>query len=218
MLRLGLTFRRVQKPMMDEGDPGTAPRRRRRRRSGSKSKPEPQGIDRFIRSPLFGRLVFAAMAALALAYVWHGYRGAERATRQLGPVALGQSESQVRQQLAGTLASPVDSQSVAFRRDGRILVLRFDPSRKVAAIGCHEEGVAPFACPDILGVRIGDHREALMARLGEGQVHDAGGHERVEYPALGARFELVDGKVSAIGLGERAGGSLWPVALWRLLP
>lgn len=207
--------------MADEvitGDSG--PRRRRRRSGGSKAKAAPTGVLGLVRAPWFGKALFGVMVVAALAQLWSIHGSAERARSAFGPVALGQTESEARFSLGGDPARPLDAETTAYQRAGRIMVLRFNPQdRRVAGMSCREEGVAPLACPDLLGVRIGSSRASMLAELGDGPVRYAGSRELRDYPALGARIELDDGTVRAIAIGAAPPSeSLWPLVLRRLAP
>ncbi|MFM5953550.1 MAG: hypothetical protein ACKOPE_04515, partial [Novosphingobium sp.] len=165
--------------MADEAISGEArPRPRRRRSGGSKAKAAPTGVLGLVRAPWFGKALFVVMVLAALTQLWLLHDSADRARRVFGPVALGQTESEAHLSLGGDPARPLDAETATYQRAGRIMVLRFDPrDRRVAGVSCREEGVAPLACPDLLGVRIGSSRAAMLEKLGDGLVRYAGSRE-----------------------------------------
>lgn len=199
---------------------GTESARRRRSRSAAKAKPQATGLLGFVRSNLFGRGLLVIIVLVTAAYVWQVWSSVELASKQLGPVALGMSEDQVRAALAPSETAGGTVQDLLFDQQGRQFAVHLDgPDRRVTGISCHEQDVTSPACPALLGVRIGDPQAAVLGKLGAGQLHQTGQHQNWAYPQIGASLAMQGGQVATITLGAaRDPGPHWRVWLWHLVP
>ena len=160
------------------------------------------------------------MALLALAYAAKGYHDVARAGTQFGPLKIGMSAEQIRLALAGETRSSPDAAMQVFQRDGRTITLALDRQGKLAGIACSEHGIAPLACPAILGVHVGDHQDRVKMLLGPGELQSTDGMTWLAYPSIGLRLHLAANQVAAIDLrpaGDKH-SSIWPIVLWRLFP
>ncbi|MFN3515968.1 MAG: hypothetical protein ACK4YM_02275 [Novosphingobium sp.] len=206
--------------MNAETEPAGNAVRRRRRRKSKNIEPQQPGVLGFLRSERFGRMLFAAMALLALAYAAKGYQDVAHAGSQFGPLKIGMSAEQIRWALAGETQSSPGAAMQVFQRDGRTITLTLDQQGKLAGIACSEHGIAPLACPAILGVHVGDHPNRAKTLLGPGELQSTDGKPVLAYPAIGLRLHLEAHKVTALDLRPVGSepASIWPIVLWRLFP
>lgn len=202
---------------MDEGQTHSEAGKRRKRRSASKAPPQAPGLLGLIRRPRFGLWLFAAMAALAAFHTLSAWRAVGAAAGHYGPLQIGMPRQAALDAMAPAPATSAAGADLVFAAEDRALTVTLaQPGPVVATIRCTEHSVAALACPDRLGVRIGDSRADLVRAIGPGE---PSGSDAMAYPAIGTRFVLQGGQVAAIEVAAPdPAASRWPIVLWRLLP
>ncbi len=204
---------------MSEGSQssGEGQRRRRRRRSAAKAKPQTIGLTDVVRSGAFGWALLGITVLIALGLVWTSWRQVDAARSRYGEIAIGMDGPTV-QGLLGSPQAEADREW-QFRESGRTLRIAFGANGKVAMISCREQDLTALACPDFLGVRIGDGAAKITDLLGQDDGSPEDRRTQLAYSALGVRFALDQEKVATITVArhDRA-ASPWPVILSRVLP
>lgn len=198
----------------------TSPLRRRRRSvSQSKTVVASDGFLGFLRSGRFGKFLLAAMLGLAAFRIWSVWREVNAGIAGLGPVTIGMSREELRYRV-GEPQSQAGPAAWHYVEAGRTITVTFSAATdRVTAISCGEQGSSPAACPDLLGVRVGEGDADVVRALGPGRESFAAGKAWRRYPQIGASIELSGGKVSTVTL-DPAPGQIdpWPIILWRLVP
>lgn len=202
---------------MDEGQAHNGTAKRRKRRSASKFTSQAPGLLDLIRRPRFGLWLFATMAALAAFQTASAWRAVGAAAGHYGSLQIGMPRQAALDALGPAPAATAGEVELVYIAEDRALAITLaQPRPVVAAIRCTEQTITALACPDQLGVRIGDSRADLVRRIGPGETS---GSDGIAYPAIGTRFVLRDGQVAGIEVSAPdPATSRWPIVLWRLLP